>query len=151
MQNLDLKQKIIGAVIAIGLLLIAIFSRGLYSKNGTAPKYQEPVSKQEQNIGVKVLSTDPSPLDETIIVPTQTIKVTFNKAMAIDIAKVSFDPPLKFKLDAQDKTLIITPEKSFNLGTGYTLIIKSGYETKTNEKLDSDVQFHFKTINYNGV
>lgn len=147
------KNKIIGPVIALGLVLIGIFSFGLYPKNTSQPiKTSSQIPTQETS-GVKVISTNPNPLENSVISPTQNIELSFNKPMVQDNSRLIIEPKASYntQLSSDHKTLKIIPSKSFDLGKDYTLTIKSGYGSDTGEKTDSDIIFHFKTISYNGV
>jgi hypothetical protein len=146
------KQKLLGAVIALALLLIGIFSMGLYNKSSSDTITNE--QKDSQNVsGVKVVSTVPDNLDNGVVPPTSTIELTFNKPLVRDDTRIVLDPKTDYRTDlsSDHKTLKIIPGKSFDLGKDYTLTIKQGYGTDTGEKTDSDIIFHFKTVEYNGV
>ncbi len=145
-------QKIIALIIALGLILIGVFSFGLYPKTAS----QSPSPQQSQNpnsSGVKVVSTNLSGGDVTVISPTQDLEITFNKSMVTDNTRIHIDPTVGYRteLSSDHKTIKIMPDKPFDLGNDYTLTIKSGYSTDSGEKLDSDQVFHFKTVSYNGV
>lgn len=144
-------QKIVAAIITvIGLILVAIFGQGLYHPNSEPTVATENVSQADQS-GVKVVSTNPATLDGATISPTQTLEITFNKPLVHDDTRVVVEPKADYRTDlsSDHKTLKIIPK--FNLGSSYTLTIKSGYGTDTGEKLDQDLNFHFDTISYNGV
>lgn len=151
---MSLKQKIITAFVLLGLILIAVFSNGLYSKKQSSTALpilsQTNLTEEKQ---IKVVSTNPSPLEEGVILPNQTIEITFNKPMVNDNSLISFDPKVDFTLEqnSDHKTLKISPKISSSLGKSFTLIIKSGYRSDTGEKLDHDEVFHFKTVKYTGV
>ncbi len=159
MSNLSSKQKIIAFIVGLGVLLIVIFKNGLYGQAGVS-KLQETVkstqvNQNDQTEGVKILSTNPSGMTESevLIVPTQALELNFNKPMVNDLGRILFEPKVKFKLEqsSDHKTLRIIPEKSFELGRGYTLTIKSGYASDRQEKLDEDIVLRFSTPAYKGV
>jgi hypothetical protein len=142
------KQKIIGAIVAIGLVFIAIFGQGLY-KHNTAP---QAVESSDANSGVKVVSTNPPNLDGATISPTQTIWIKFNKPMVRDNTRIVVEPQgADYKTDLSDDHKSIKIMANFQLGANYTITIKGGYGTDTGEHLDSDQVFHVQTISYNGV
>lgn len=150
--NSRIKNRILAVILTLGLILIAIFSKGLYSPNLPSALPDPSVNLAEERV-VRVVSTNPANLEGAIILPTQTIEITFNKPMVIDNPRVVLDPKADYSLEQSPdhKTLKITPKDSFGLGKSFTLTIKSGYGTDTGEKLDQDLIFHFKTISYNGV
>lgn len=145
------KNRVISIIVAVGTVLIAVFAMGLYSKTPSTPP--PPTKQTNQESGVKVVSTNLSEGDVSVISPTQDIEITFNKPMVQDNTRISMDPKIGYRteLSSDHKTIKIIPDKPFDLGKDYTLTIKSGYGTDTSEHLDSDQVFHFKTISYNGV
>ncbi len=147
------KNKIIGLIVSLALILIAVFSLGLYSKNNAPSLPPEIKTKTEDPTGVKVVSTNPESLEGKTIAPTQTLEITFNKPLVRDDTRIVLEPKASYTTDlsSDHKTLKIIPNKAFELGKDYTLTIKSGYGTDTGEKLDTDVIFRFKTITYTGV
>lgn len=143
-------QKIVSVVVAIlGIILVVIFGKGLYSPPSDPPIIEE--TEINSQAAVHVISTSPKSLDGATVSPTQTIEITFNKPLVRDDTRIIVEPKADYKTDLSPdhKTLKITP--SFELGKSYTLTIKSGYGTDTGEKLDQDLNFKLQTISYNGV
>lgn len=151
-----IKQKVIIVITILGLILIYIFQRGL----GSTPQAQTtPSSKEKIEVSAtddpQVVSTKPSPLDESIISPTSTIEITFNRPLEnIGEFKHKLEPKMDYQVKLSDdrKTAKITASPSFPLGTTYTLFIYAN-ETKFDggKRLNQDYTFHFKTIEYKGV
>lgn len=154
MINLSLKQKIIIAIVAIGLFLIAIFQRGLYQSgfSGNSPA-QETNQEKTQIETPKVISTNPSPLEGAVITPTQEVEIIFNKPLVNDPARIIIEPSHKIRteLSSDHKTMKVIPIEPYTLGGGYTFTIKKDHGFDTGDKLPEDVIFHFRTINYSGV
>lgn len=150
MFSLSLKQKIIGIIVALGLILIAIFQRGLYqSESSNNPPTQEITQVKTP----RVLSTNPSPLEGAVITPTQEVEIIFNKPLVNDPARIIIEPSHKIRteLSSDHKTMKVIPIEPYTLGAGFTLTIKKDYGFDTGDKLPEDVIFHFRTINYSGV
>jgi hypothetical protein len=152
---MDLKQKIIGAVIAIGVILFAIFKFGL----GGAPT---PVADQQINQPIpageiRLIGTNPPELlekKEIIIIPTQTIEFTFNERLEnAPETRIVLDPvaDVEIKISDDKKSAKIIPTKPYKLGQGFTVFIKGETKFEGGKKLDRDYDFHFNTINYSGI
>lgn len=138
-------------IITVGLVLIAIFTRGLYK---TTPQ-QKPTSLltvNRQSEEVNVTLTDPSPLDQAIVLPNKTISISFNFPLENGGEfKYRFDPTIQAKvaLSTDRKTILITPE--LNLGNGYTLFIQTDSKFDGGKKLPKEIIYHFRTVSYRGV
>lgn len=145
------KAKIIAAVIAIGAILIAIFQFGL---GGPVTERPSDISQAD---AITVVATDPAPLKErktAVILPTQTITVSFSHALEnVPETRFVIEPKADYKTELSDdrKTLKITPLTPFALGQGYSLIIKGDTKFDGKRTLETDIDFHFATISYNGV
>lgn len=150
---MNLKQKIAIIIAIIGAVLLFIFNRGLYS-NPPSSQSSDTESNQVQNQDPKIVSTKPSPLDQGTILPNQSIEITFNLPIQnTGEFKNTMDPKIDYKIELSSdrKTVIITPDKPFQLGTGYTLFIKPDTKFDGAKNLNRDIQLHFKTIDYKGV
>ncbi len=102
----------------------------------------------------QIVSTKPSPLDETIVSATEVVEITFNRPLEnVGEFKVRIEPKTEYKLELSGdrKTARIIPEKPYQLGTTYTLFI--GTETKFDGvgRWGEEKVYHFKTITYRGV
>ncbi len=154
--NLSLKQKIIGAVIAIGILLIAIFKVGLYNK-GPLPSNSTVKSAAVEQVSDKphLVSTNPAGLQEGIIVPSdQKIEVTFSDPIENrGEVKSKMDPPIDYEveLSSDKKTVKLLPKKPFELGRSFTFTVDVETKFENKKRLDSNQVFHFSTIAYHGV
>lgn len=154
MTSLSFKQKLMIAVAALGALLVLIFQRGIYPKSNTQPIPGE-ASKNTQNESIKIVSTNPSPLDEATILPVQTIELTFNYPLEnTGEFKHKFEPEYKgydLKLSNDRKTITITPTKPFKLGTTYTFSVLPDSKFDGKRVLKESFTYHFRTIEYRGV
>lgn len=150
MNNLTLKQKIIAIIAIIGSLLILIFQRGLYSKDVSV--INNPVKQTAQE--VKITSTNPSPLEDATILPTQNIEVTFSQPLQNkDELKHKLEPKLSYQINLSEdkKTAKFIPTANWQLGIRYTLFIYADTKFEAEFKLTQEEIFHFKTIDYQGV
>lgn len=152
MHNLSLKQKLIAAAIIIGSALILIFTQGLHPTEET-PRIEEPTSNNSST-EANVVSTNPSPLDNTTILPTQSIEITVDTPLQNEPeTKINIHPEIEYKLELTNnrKTIKITPNDTWGLGTGYSLSIKTETKFEQGKKLNEEKIYHFMTINYRGV
>lgn len=158
----NLKRKIIWIILVIGALLILIFQRGLYSRsdltNNTAPDAKSSVPAQSSNQEIKIISTNPDPLEEAVILPTQTIEITFNIPLENKGEfKNKIEPLLnplsdyEIKLSDDRKTAKIIPTIPFKLGTTFTLFILPASKFDGKRQLGKEIIYHFKTIEYRGI
>ncbi len=159
MTNLTLKQKIIGFIIVLGIALIAVFQQGLggklSEKMDSRFRGNDITGRGNDSVGeIKIVSTNPSPLEETTILPMQTVEITFNQPIeGAGEFKTSMDPKADYKIELSDdrKTAKIIPIKPYTLGGGYTLHILGNTKFDGKKELNREEIFHFKTINYSGV
>lgn len=146
------KTNIIGIIIALGLLLLGIFFNGLYEPNGLE---QTSNQKQVQSNNVTVVSTTPSKLDESTILPNQTLEINFSDGIEQSQKKVqlTIEPTVDYKVEVTNgnKTLKIIPNKPFGFDQAYTLKVTTDTNFEGGKKLDNDVVYRFKTIPYKGV
>lgn len=154
MNNLSLKQKIIIIIAAVGAALIFIFQRGLYSK----PAAEKPVDTQKNTAQSseepKLIFTNPTPLEGSTILPTQSVQITFNIPLEnVGEFKHRLEPktPYEAKLSDDKKTVTITPTKPLKLGSGYTLFIDQLSKFEGGKRLNGGIDIHFRTIEYKGV
>lgn len=157
MLNLNLKQKIMVGVAIIGALLILLFQRGIYGKTTVESAIEKEPSNQtvvQQTDKPVVISTVPSPLEEAIIVPTQVIEITLNLPLEnVGEFKNRIEPKSDYtvKLSDDRKTAKIIPTPLFNLGTTFTLFILTDSKFDGGKRLDHELIYHFKTLEYKGV
>lgn len=159
MNNLSLKQKIIGIIAVIGTILILIFQRGFSSNPTASPdsigaslETQSP--KQIQTDTPEIVSTNPSPLDEAVLWGMQPVEITFNMPLEnLPELKYKLEPQsdIKVELSNDKKTVRFIPTKTLPLGQGYTLFISGAAKFEGQKTLGKDYTFHFKTIEYKGV
>lgn len=158
MSKLTLKQKIILLIATLGAILILIFQQGLYGKPAASPlPTPKPEAKQNQvnqNEEPTVISTQPSPLEEATILPTQTVEITFNLPLENTGEfknKIEPEADYEVKLSNDRKTVQIIPKKTFKLGASYTLFIKPDTKFDGSKTLNKELIFHFRTIEYRGI
>lgn len=151
--KLSLKQKLIGAVIGIGLLLIAIFKFGL---NGTPV----PVVNNETNTSTEpeIISSDPPQIfkkEKLIVGPDKVITLNFSVPLLnAPETKVSIKPEhdIDIKLSDDYKSIIITPKVPYKLGEEYTILVSREAKLRDDGKiLGKDYNFNFNIINYSGI
>jgi hypothetical protein len=145
------RRVIITILITIGLILITVFNRGFYATQESVGPSQNTDANSKN---VMVLSTNPDNLDNATILPTQSLEITFNKP-------VENEGELKHRLEPQTdhhievsgdrKTVKVVPNKGWALGTTYTLFIQSDSKFREEGKLDHEIIYHFKTIDYKGI
>lgn len=145
-------------VAIVGALLILLFQRGIYSKTTVESAVDKtPTTNQsavQQTDRPVVVSTVPSPLEEAIIVPTQVIEITFNLPLEnVGEFKNRIEPKSDYtvKLSDDRKTAKIIPTPLFNLGTTFTLFILTDSKFDGGKRLDRELIYHFKTLEYKGV
>jgi hypothetical protein len=145
-----IKEKIIWIVIAIGVALVAIFSSGLYSNS--IPTAVSPTENIDTN-EIRVVSTVPANLNDSTILPNQTIELTFSEQLVnIPETRWSISPSADIKAELSDdrKTLKLIPNKPYDLGNGYTLLIKGDTKIEGKGNLDRELIYSFKTIQFKG-
>lgn len=148
------KKIIITAIALIGLALLAIFYKGLYSPAPITKLNLQTTQVDIQPEKPLVLTTNPSPLEDATILPTQIIELTFNYSLiAPSELKHKIDPPadIKIELSADRKTVKIVPVKPYHLGSGYTLFILPDTKFEGGRLLKDEKIFHFKIIRYRGI
>lgn len=146
------KNKIIAVIIAIGILLMGIFALGFGGKQVSVNEATD--LSQNQSPNPHVISTNPSPLENSTIVPTQKLEITFSQPIENKgEVKYILDPEADISIELSDdrKTVKVIPVKPYNLGQGYTLSIKQDTKFDGGKRQDGDAVFHFTTIPYKGV
>ena len=158
MPNITLKQKILVIIATVGVILIAIFKGGFYKTTSTIDINTPQTNSQSAGIdlgdSIKIVSTNPTSLDNSIILPNQTIEITFNIPLEnVGEFKNKIEPKSNYKVELSNdrKTAKIIPQTPFNLGTTYTLFILPDTKFDGKKRLQRDFLFHFSTINYNGA
>lgn len=156
--NLSLRTKIIALIIALGLVLIAIFKFGFGGDSIPVVNNDSKPVQQVDNGEPALISSEPPELFEKkpmIFTQDQVIKLNFNVPLQNGPeTKLIFDPPadVEIKLSDDSKTAIITPKKPYKLGQGYTLFIKADTKLQeANKTLGKDYDMHFNVINYSGI
>jgi hypothetical protein len=154
MNNLSLKQKIIGAIAIVGAILIFIFQRGLSSGQTVEKVPLENTQTQVQTDKPELIQTNPSPLNEATFWALQPIELAFNLPLEnIPEFKHTISPKYDYKIElsGDKKTITITPTKPLPLGTTFTLSISGETKFEGKKTLEKDYIFHYRTIEYKGV
>lgn len=132
--------------------IIFIIAIVLWKDNSTSePSSPTPTPTSDQP---RVVSTNPSPLDGTIIAADQKIEITFSHPLEnAPELKLRIEPKLDYKveLSSDRKTAKITPTSSYDLGVSYTLFILPDSKFDGGGRLDGEKIFHFQTIRYRGI
>ncbi len=148
---MNTKTKIIAIILTIGALLIAVFKFGL----GDVPTPgSSDISQSDSPTVVATSPIDMKAKKTVVVLPTQTIEITFNQPLEnIPETKIVIEPKADYKveLSGDRKTLKIIPLTPYALGQGYSLFVKGETKFDGKKTLGSDVDFHFATISYNGV
>lgn len=137
-------------IIFITIIIVIV---GLILKQNSDKSVQNPPKEE-----LKILSTNPSPLEDATILPTGFIEITLNKPVVTSEFKHRFDPELEHEVEvinginsSYGKTFKLHFKKPLQLGSGYTLFILPNTHTEDGLKLDKEIIYHFKTIGYRGV
>lgn len=146
----DKKGVAVTLIIILGLV-------GYFLKNNTDTKSTKSQTTPQQTEQLQIISTNPHPLEEATILPTQNIELTFNKPFFRSQFKHKFDPDIEHEVEViggRDQefgqTFKIVFKKPLELGLGYTLFVFTNTKTEENFSLDKEYVFHFQTIRYKG-
>lgn len=137
------------------LILISIFV--LKGSSKVTPKSTGSNTQSNQNQTPEVVTTNPNPLDQSIISSTESFSVTFNLPVQNPgELKHTVEPKMDYTLKLSDdrKTAIFTPNKPLPIGMEYTLHITG--DTKMDGShgmvlLGQDLIYHIFTVPYHGV
>ncbi len=139
------KKTVVGIVIVI--ILIAIIAL-IFNRQGSSSQPQE---QSTTDISPDVVSTKPSPLDDSTILPTQGVEITFNTSLeSATEVKYRLEPNVEVNLELSEdkKTLKITPKETFELGASYTLFILPDTKLEDKKTFGKEKVYHFKTIDF---
>lgn len=144
--------------IILSLVILGVAGFFIYQSQAKNPPTSKLVTSTPNQNQLKLLSTDPDPLEAATLLPTQTITLTFNQVIPKSELKYHFDPDVEHQLEVASgpsssggTTFKITFKKPLELGSGYTLFIESSTHTKSKVTLDREYVYHFRTINYRGI
>ena len=150
-----LRSKLLIFIVIIILGLVFIF---LWVKDKNSQPQPPKEVTQEQSDNLRVVSTKPDPLDNSTILPTDSLEITFNKPISVSEFKHHFDPEVEHEIEAIGQStpkgsyqFKISFKKPLELGAGYTLFVESRTKTNSGETLDHEYNYHIKTIGYRGV
>lgn len=151
------RGKIILGLITLVVVGVIIFTLVFKPQPAKEESIPAPNSQDEK---LKIIKTNPELLDDTTILPTQSIEITFNKVVPKSEFKHLLAPEVKnYEIEAlggpdssKGTTMKINFKDPLQLGGGYSLIIyESTRAEKESDKLDKEYIYHFKTIKYKGV
>lgn len=143
--------KLVVLIIVIGAV-VALFKGLPITFLGSAPAPSP--TPQQSGQKPRVVATNPANLDYAVILPTQTVEITFNLPIENEGEfKNSLDPKTNYKIKLSDdrKTAKIIPVTPFALGTTFTLFIKPDTKFDGHKTLGYDIYYRFQTIAYKGV
>lgn len=144
-------KKVIIAVTVLGFVSVLFFTPKLsfHFLQSTPVKTPVPTNTTE---AVTVVSA--SPLNNSTILPTQSVSLTFNRsALNGPELKIRIDPSVSFEVNLSNynKTVTISFPKPLALGQGYTLFIPAEAKFEGGKTLGQDYSYYFATISYQGV
>lgn len=141
-------------LIALSLVIFAVF---LFKDKFTSTPVstpEQPKINTVQSDQPQLISTEPSPLENATILPTQDIKLTFSHPIENGGEfKYKIEPELKhtIKLSEDRKTVIISPIDAYPAGASFNLFIQPETKFDGGKKFNNDPIFHLQTIKYRGV
>lgn len=145
------KNKLIISVVLLILLACGFYL--IQQKNNQEGKQNPTNTSSSQSLDiVKILSVKPT--DNSTILPTQPIEITFTSTVkSLEDFKHVIDPKFEYemKLSEDKKTVTITPKISYPLGVNFALFIKPDTLFDDGKKLEGETIYHFKTIQYKGI
>lgn len=149
---MNFSKKTVISTITIGLILIAIFGQRFYKSQPI--KKIEQIKSEAQNQEPRVVSTNPELKENPVLLPTQTIEITFN--MPLENAgefksRIDDFKDYKVELSNDKKTAKIIPTKPFELGKSFTIFIDQDTKFDGKKRLNQGIHFNFRTIDYHGV
>lgn len=148
------KKLIIFAIITLAGAALILNAQG--SKKSSPPTSQKATAPTIQTDTPQLVATKPDPLDEAIIVPGQTVELTFNLAIEnIGEFKHRLEPlttKYQAKLSDDRKSVIITPSSgAFPVGTTFTLFVSPETKFDGGKRMNNELIIHFKTVDFRGV
>lgn len=143
-------------LIILVILLVAgvvfYFKSSKPTNQETTP--EQPKTNNTQSDQPQLVSTDPSPLENATILPTQQIKLTFSHPIENGGEfKYKIEPELEHKISLSEdrKTVIISPIDAYPAGSSFNLFIQPETKFDGGKKFNNDPIFHLNTIKYRGV
>lgn len=151
-----MKAKLMWIILALGVLLIALFSSGLYSTmlGSSTQNTSPPVTTSTPSDEPSIVKTIPDNLDQSTILPNQTLEITFSHTLVnLPETRWEIQPSVDIRSELSDdrKTLRLIPNTPFNLGQGYTLFIRPDTKIEGKRLLEKEYIYHFKTIEFKGA
>ncbi len=150
------KGKIIAAIVALGLILIAIFMGGLYPKPSSSQSQSSNSLPQEVDPNTPhLVSTNPKGLKEGVLItPSQIIEISFSHPIENrGEVKYQVTPEVEYNIELTDdrKTVLLNPVRPYGTGRGFSFIIKQDTKFDGGKRLTSDEVFNFNTIPHRGI
>lgn len=153
-------KKLFSVIIAGSIILIVLSGYKLFKSKTTPPfkntadePRQENHTEKIDGKKVSILSTNPDPLNETIIQSDQTIEITFSNPIENTGEfkhRIEPKPDYKLELTQERKTIKIIPVKPFELGITFTLFISPETKFDGGARLSEEKNYHFKTVKFIG-
>ncbi len=149
-----IRAQLIWILVGIGALLVAVFSSGLYSNMLGESSVVQPTEQVSQNPEKPVIvSTVPKSLDQSTILPNQTIEIGFSHPLEnVPETRWEIQPAADIRAELSDdrKTLKLIPNNPYNLGQSYTLFIRPETKIEGRKTLEKEYIYHFRTIEFKG-
>ena len=156
MLNSLLQKKQILGLLIIGLIIVLAIS-GIFIIRSRTEKVPLPAASAQvtpNETEPRILSVKPDLTDGPVILPNQSIEITFNLPIEnTGEFKHRFETFTDYtlKLDKDRKILTITPTRPYDLGRTYTIFIEPGTKFEGSKTFGHEEHFTFRTIQYRGV
>ncbi|MBI2020436.1 hypothetical protein HYS94_03355 [Candidatus Daviesbacteria bacterium] len=150
---MQVNKKIVVLVIGLAVLAGIFWWINQNNKQSSVPNQNQINPQSNQDESAEIISTKPDPLDNATISSDEIIEITFNKSLSFTGEfKHRLEPEIEYSLElSEDKrTVKIIPDKPFELGYEYTLIILGDTKFEDGSKLSEEKIYHFKTVKFRG-
>ena len=145
--------------ILIVIALLILISGGFYiykQRDDSQQPVGDPQKTQAQSDSnwPEIISTNPSPLTDAIILPDQTIELTFNTPLIDQYeTRTVIEPKIEYKMEfsSDKKTLKIVPLEPYKGNTGYMLHINSETKFQNGKDFGRRQTYGFRTLDYKGI
>lgn len=150
------KNSAIAIIIALALILIAIFAGGLYPKpNSDSAQNSNTQSQPVDPNTPHLVSTNPEGLKGGVLItPSQIIEISFSHPIENrGEVKYQVTPEVEYNIELTDdrKTVLLNPVRPYETGRGFSFIIKQDTKFDGGKRLPYDEVFNFNTIPHRGI